>query len=315
MSLKDRILNECITSVEQLAPHERELVQADPGLTVMIEENAALLDIREGFPPPPPWENLRADVINDSIQPKEKTMTALSRIFYGKRWYVQAALAVLIITGLLAVSLLLPRSGSFSPLTPAWAASDGYMMTYVLPAPGGPGSEVALLDDIEQVVKNWVDSRKASVPADGEAYADQTKIMFKGLFQDDGMHLTIMAVNVSFSDMESLRSELGTVTGIPEPTIEEATWFHLQELEAAMEELSSTDSISVNLHDRVFNFPPDATEDEIRALLNDWIDTEYPDADMNVDVEVVDEDGQKRIRILLRDNNSEAGTKDEFIRK
>ena len=302
MSLKDRILNDNITAPEQLAPADRELAQADPGLTALIQENAALGSITEGIPAAPPWENLRSEVIRDYTEHKENAMTMILRIMGGQKWYVKLAFSLALVAGVLALSLLLPRNGSINPVALAWAASDGYTLTYDLPAPAGGCKDDPLLTLIHDTIKAWTDSYKANAPAD----APEAKVMLRMEVSkcdeaDPGtLQLTVMALNLSYENLESLRAELAAKAGVPEPAIEESTWF-------MDEKMTNPDFVSVMLNNRTFNFPPGATEEEMETLLTEWIKTSV-DVEFtgSVDVEIGELNGEKQIKIkIMKDKPAE----------
>jgi len=295
MSLKDRILQENITSLGQLPPAERELVQADPGLTAMIKENAALGKLTEEIPAQPPWENLRTDVIQEYTQPKENAMTLVSRLMNGRSWYARAAIAALIVTGLFALSLLLPRAGSINPVAPAWAATDGYILSYYLPAPAGNCQDDPLLKAVSETVKGWKSASSEELAgAEGEEYKIMLRIEIEKQSPEDTgtLKLSVMAVNLSYEQMEALGAELTEKAGLPEPLIEESTWFHDKELQ-------NPDCVSVTFNNRTFNFPPGASEAEMEELLTKWLHDEHEGFKGSVDVEIEEIDGKNQINIMI----------------
>ena len=295
MSLKDRILNGNITSLEQLAPADRKLAQADPGLTALIQENAALGRITEAIPAAPPWENLRTEVINDYQGHKENAMTTIYRLMSGQKWYIKLAFSLALCAGVLALSLVLPRAGSINPVAPAWAASDGYILTYDLPVPTCPPGEDPLLNGINEAVQAWTDDYRANAAPDAPEAQVMLRIEISMCDENDPgtLTLSVMALNLGYEDMESLRATLAEQAGVDEPLIEESTWF-------MDEKMTNPDFVSVTMNGRTFNFPPGATEEEMETLLTEWIKTEV-DVEFggSVDVAITELNGEKQIKIMI----------------
>ena len=133
----ERVCAERITALTQLEPAEQAVVRATPELMQAIRENQALAGLTPPAEPAPARPVVVEQALRTAHELEETSMTPITRLILGKRWYVQLAFGTAIILALVVLALVLPRPGELKP-TSAWAMAEGYVLVYDLgPLPAG----------------------------------------------------------------------------------------------------------------------------------------------------------------------------------
>ena len=97
MDLKQKIIFERIGQLGQLNPEEQQQAGTDSELLALITELAELSQLDSTHGPAPNLETVLNHVFTQAEHHNEHKMSLLTRIFSGKRWYAQAALATLLL--------------------------------------------------------------------------------------------------------------------------------------------------------------------------------------------------------------------------
>ena len=320
----------------RLTEDENRELQANPELQAVLSENQALKRLAAGGAEPPSREALLAHVYTQTETTQEPEMKLIHRLFRGKPAAMRLALAAALVLALVALSLLLPRA----VLTPggmavhggaqaAYAATEGYMLVFdfgdvewaaVQPVIHQLYATVAAFKDAHNIT--WEsdarmlglgvdEGRKEARTTKHAAGADADAAIGGGSGsppQQGGLShgRTILAIPLcDASLLDELKAELKKIPGLPEPKVIDATWFSEQGLP-----LPGDDGIKLEmgmggdaLHS--FNFPKDATKEEIEQAINDWLVKNHPDKEFKVSV-VKEQDGEKT-RLEIRIQSSEGG--------
>ncbi len=257
-------------------------------------------------PPPPRREALLASVYSQAGQ-QEKPMSFITRIFTGRRWYVQAGIAMALVC---AIGLMW-----INPLKPSYAQeTPGYMLKYDLgtvakPADGSdPLAEDSRMQALEQALRAWVDSKKAAAKEAGESF--ESKITISVNNNDGNLTASVGMAGASAEQLDELEAVLAAVPGLPEPQIVDATWFSEGPLGTGGE-----GGLSLSLHDHLFSFGPGFTEKEVADTINKWLVENKPGTTARAKVIVEKSegaDGKQQMRVEVRivdgeDSDSEGG--------
>jgi hypothetical protein len=313
MNIRDRILTERITDPGQLPGELRARVQADPELTALIEENAALAYVTADCPPAPPWENLRGIVMKPSRDPEERAMRGIANLIPVRPLLALAAVVIAVAAAL----YISPQYGLFGQPGQAWASASGYVLSYELPGDAidprvGDGQAGASLSEnpymlkVRELIQNWTAEngvtlvRERSAVGDEPAVALALKAMMsaqkcEGENADVQVQATleVLALGLSEGQLDSLEETLKGVDGLGAPARSEATWFHMEQLKL--------DSTMIEVDGHQFSFPEGTGEEEMERLISDWLIANNPGYDGEVDVTITNTpDNGKQIRIEIR---------------
>jgi hypothetical protein len=252
-------------------------------------------------PPAPSREGMLAAVYAQA-GPQENTMTFVSRIFQGRRWYVQTAVATLL---LCAAALV--WSNAFKPTYSYAQETPGYVLRYDLgqaspPAEGQDNVEDSRVRQIEETLHNWAKERKAQAEAAGENYDCKISISISN--KNGALSMSIGAAGAGPETLDEIRQLLATIPGLPEPQVEDATWF-------SDGPLSMDGGLQLSVDGHLFSFGPGFTEEQIAETLNKWLAENKPGSNAKVVVnKSTDAEGREQMRIEVRihDGESEDGS-------
>jgi hypothetical protein len=142
-------------------------------------------------------------------------MTMLSRLFGGRRWYVQAALAAVLVVALGVLALL--------PSQPSWGQANGYVLSYNLGAipPDQLQTELegSLVPQVHEALKQF----KADHAAELAATGGELRLM---MAIEAGGDTTVLSIGLALDDPElqaALKEALAAVPGLPEPSLTPST--------------------------------------------------------------------------------------------
>lgn len=291
MKLTERIVAERITGLSQLTAAEQAIVRADPALERLIEENRALAALGPQTPAPA-RQAMLASTYRAATETKEYSMSLLARTFAGKKWYAQAALATALILAFAVLFVILPQDQS-------WAKTDGYMLVYdfgtVADDPEGCAAEQPVLDELQTALRAWSEQR------DQDGAEEPAKVLLSVNIDNGHMQVSLGVLDSDEDWLDSLTAALAEVPGLPEPTIQPATWF------MDGKKCDPADGLTLMLMGHHFSFPPGATEEEIEAKINFWVQENHPDTPVEVDVTIDDQGGKRRleVKVLLKETDGE----------
>lgn len=251
--------------------------------------------LRYNTPPPPRREQMLERAIRLSPETKESNMTIITRMLFGRRWYVKAAALAGIIT-VAALIATLPRQTSQAQ------ESGGFVLTYDLgTAPEGesqgykvPGGIEDKVEPFHAAIKAFLDERKAAAKAAGADYSNKVSIR---LMNENGkVTLVIGLANADEALMHELKGRLAAaVPGLPEPQVQDATWFSRGELD-----MEAQDGLTLLFNGHVFTFGEGFTAEEVERTLNDWLAQNRPGAKAKVTVEKSSGgEGEHRIEVKV----------------
>jgi hypothetical protein len=280
MKFKDELLLERNLQLDRLFPAQRDRLKADPELTALAEETAALGSVCAAFPAAPPWENLRAQVIAQAMAPKE---SAMRNLFNMRRWYVRLALAIVALAVVSGAFMLLPSGPR------AWASTNGYVLTFDLPvADYVEGQDCQCTDwnecdhkylgDFGRVVQAWAAERgeEVGMPPHHDIPGARLKQFLQTKYikpdpGEGGSETYSMEVTLAGFTAEELQSLLEAVRAnpvLPDPAVTDATWYHVGEMRGDI-------AYSFTIGGELFCFPEYATAEEMEQELNSWIERTY----------------------------------------
>lgn len=299
MKLTEKIQLERISRVEQLTRAEQAQLAADPEAQALLKENAALDGVhwlKGGETPSRGLLLARAvQAVDDPQEPKEHKMTLINRMFAGKSMITRAAMAGGLVVALLALALFGPFGGS--PVSTAWAATDGYVLHFDLgPVTADDAGNAALnekVQAIEGALREFEETRKA---ADGEAMPLEIAINVKTDNGTAALEMAIMdeAGTLQEGLMEELRAFYAGKAELPQPAMQPTTWY-FDDLTDPFAE----DQLTVNFNGHTFSFPHSAGEEAIEEALNRWLAVEFPEAGMKADITMTQEDDRQEIQVAI----------------
>jgi len=252
-------------------------------------------------PAPPAREELLAAVYAQA-GPKENPMNFVTRIFQGRRWYVQTGLAALLLC-----AAVLVWSNPLKPTTSYAQETPGYVLRYDLgqvspPTEGQDNVEDSRVIQIEEILHNWAKERKAQAQAAGEDYDCKISISINN--KNGALSLSIGAAGAGPETLDEIRQLLAGVPGLPEPQVEDATWF-------SDGPLSMDGGLQLSVDGHLFSFGPGFTEEQIADTLNKWLAENKPGSNAKVVVnKSTDPEGrvQMRIEVRIHDADAEEGS-------
>jgi len=280
MKFKDELLLERDLQLASLTPAQRARLTADPELTALAEENAALASVRATFPAAPPWENLRPQVIAQAMAPKE---SAMRNLFNIRRWYTRLALAIVALAVVSGALMLLPSGPR------AWASTNGYVLTFALPvADYVEGQDCRCtsydecdhkyLGDFGRVMQAWATEHgeEVGMPPHHDIPGARLKQFLQTIYSkpDSGSNasetytMEVILAGFTAEELQSLLEAISANPVLPEPTVADATWYHVGEMRGDF-------AYSFNIGGELFCFPEYASAEEIEQELNDWVEQTY----------------------------------------
>ena len=294
MKLIERIQLERLTRAEQLSRAEQAELLANPEAQALLKENAALSGLGwQGYQTAPNREALLTQAMAPATPQEEPKMTMINRMFAGKSLVIRLALGSGLVLALIALTLFGPFGSS--PVSTAWAATDGYVLHFDLGpvAPGADADLKAKIDEIQGVLRDFQDARKQE-DADAKPLKVAMKVMVEGsavlemaIIDDEG------AVQASL--MEELAAYYAEQPGMPVPTLQPTTWF----FDDLANDPFAKDQVTVTLNNRSFSFPASATKAEMEHALNEWLAQEFPDAGMRAEITIETDGGERKIMVKI----------------
>jgi hypothetical protein len=283
--LKELIYTERIVDLAGLTPEEREVLKAHPALMQAVEENRALGALLPTGPAPAREAMLR-ETYRAVDDVEESRMTPITNLFSGKRWYVQATIAVVLLA-VVATFWLVPQEAS-------WAQMDGYMLLFDFGAVSSSDGDIMAnppMSTLSDALKQF----KAEHFEEG----DGAKLMLNAMVEDGNLTVTV-SLTADADNLEVLQHELQEVltatAGLPTPTVVPSTWFGDKDAPGF------GCALDLDLNGHRFNFPDNATEEEIEAAIISWLESEHPGAEAEVDatIEQVGEEKKVMIRVMVK---------------
>lgn len=303
MKLIQQLITRRTTAVEQLPPDIKRLVLADPLAGRTVDENRAFARLEEQVLPAPEWEGLRERLYARVLPAKEKQMTVISRLFLNKPWHLRLGFTVLLALALAALALLLPLRNGFQPGTPAWADTPGYKLTLDIPMSGSKDCDSPELQAFNKTLQAWVEeidtAGKAAKGKGGAKHEIKLKLLVQCSKegQPGPAKLIVMIAGATGEQVERLRQAIADTPGLSEPVVEEANWLAGGQLEGPGK-LAKLDE------DMLFiDIPKNATDDEIREKVLQWLKETHPDMKAKVEVsqtETTGPDGKPRREIKIK---------------
>lgn len=282
--LKERIYAERIVDLSKLTPDERAIVEVNPALMQAMRENQAMQSMQPDAPAPAREAMLRAAYrAADDVEEPRMTLTS---IFAAKRWYVQTAIAVVLLAVVVGFWLIPQETG--------WAQVDGYMLQLDFGSIADCEGDIMAqppMSELHGVLKQF----KADNFTDG----DDAKVMLNAMVKDGNLTVTISLVSNDENSEEllsKLQEALSTVPGLPTPSVVPSTWFGDKDM------TGFGCSLDLDFNGHRFNFPDSATEEEIEAAILSWLESEHPGAEAEVDatIEQVGEEKKVMIRVMVK---------------
>lgn len=272
--------------LEQLEPQERELAAQVAELRQTLAENRALARLKVPGEAAPQRTAMLEQVYRAADQMEEPKMTLLSRLFAGKRWYVQAGLAAALLIALGVLALL--------PSRPSWGQANGYVLSYDL-GPIAPEQlqttlESSLMPQVKEVLKKFKADHAETLGGPDE----ELEIMMAIEATGDS---AVLSIGLALDDpdlQEELKAALATIPELPEPELTPSTWF----FDPANP--CSLGGVNINVNQHLFSFPAGTSEEEMEAQIGAWLKEQNPDADSSVDVDITTEGDQKKIRVDIK---------------
>jgi len=309
MNLKEELILKRVTRAQQLDAEERPALQNDAELKAILAENRGFAQLTA--PPPPARERLLARVRMLASQQEDSNMSLIERLFAGKSLPLRLAIGAALAVALIALSLFLPRAIHFTAngpevqlTTPAYAATDGFVLVYKLS--GGMDELEPVLSKVKAIADDLRDEYGLGGPSDDQedkliVIAEVKETQERA--DEDSPATTVskethLAVWAAFTDqdtLKALREALAGVSGLPEPEVTDATWFSRKGLP-----MPGADCLSFALQDHLFNFPLDATEEEVEQTITDWFLSQHPEWDGVVDVIISGSGDERQIEIRIK---------------
>jgi hypothetical protein len=257
-------------------------ISADPELTALREESAALEQLQAAAPPAPPWDTLRAQVIERATVLEERTMR-LTDIFAGRRGWVVRFAAITIVLAVLASGVFAIRS-----LTPkAWATTNGYVLTFDLPVSEYVDGEDCqctswadcphkYIGDVGRVITAWAKERgeEVGMPPHNDIPGSRLKMFTKTVYSisdeggDEDYSMEVTLAGFTEEELDSLLNAIRANPVLPEPLVSNATYYHVGEMNGEF-------AYSFTFAGQTFCFPEYASASDIENQLNAWYESEY----------------------------------------
>jgi hypothetical protein len=302
MHAHDEILLSRAEGVEQLSDAQLELLSRKPELASALRENRALGELAAAQPPAPSRAAVLAAAYEQSGRATnhvEDKMSLLNRAFGGRPWYFQAAAAMLLIAGLFALATLLP------PAQKSYAAQNGFVLQYDLGTVATPDENTdprdqdARLKEVERVISEAEKAAKEKAKADGVDLKTGINVNVRNA---NGQLTLIVAVATENQELlDSIKSGLAGIPGMPTPTELPATWFSADGTQPGAD-----GGISLAVEDHFFSFGPGITAEEAERTINEWLDKNKPGHKATVKIErSTGADGEERVEIRMEISDPE----------
>jgi len=321
----------------RLTEEESRQLQSSPELQAVLSETEALRRPGADVAEPPSREALLARVYANVETTQEKEMKLIYRLFSGKPAAMRLALAAALVLALLALSLLLPRAvltpGGMAVLggaQAAYAATEGYILVFDF-GDAEPASLQPIIDQLTATMRAFQEAHNIPQQTGGreikvgvtetrsevriEEHVDDAEAGDRAEQPTQSEHRSNRAIAfVALPDaslLDELKAELAKIPGLPEPRVIDATWFSEHGLA-----LPGDDGIKLQmgmggdaLHS--FNFPKDATKEEIEQAINAWLAQNEPDKHYTVTVTEQVVDGKTQLQVKIDDAQTEDSEKSE----
>ena len=234
---------------------------------------------------------------------KEDHMSVFDRLFAGRPLAAKIGIAAAFLLLLAAAAVMLPRPG----FSPALAATEGVVLNYDMSA-YGEQDHAALQAKFKELERNFAKElpegaqlkTNVSIEVRREKRVVKRDGVEQGSPQESETRKATLRVLLSGADdatLAKLRTAVAAaVPGIPEPKVEDATWF--REGGAGLEGGINI-TLSLNDKEHVFNFPQGTSAEQIKSEIKQWVDENHPGMDFDVDVNVSG-DGQEKQQIEVR---------------
>jgi len=149
MDLKTIIIEGKISKLEQLTKAGQREVATDPHLQLLIEENAALMEVSEDLPPTPQWDHLRYGVIAraEDILTEQKEeqrieqLPIIHRMNVLKPWLAQAMAACALIAIICVLAYMIPSGEEPGTETVQVSRQSVQWYNYALASRGGQSTD------------------------------------------------------------------------------------------------------------------------------------------------------------------------------
>lgn len=252
-------------------------------------------------PPPDRQRMLAGAYAASESDQKETTMipNPIFKLFAGHSAGPRIAWGGALLIAVLALSLVLPRGGGINPVASAWAASDGFVLTFDFGPGSTPEQAQPILDELHRVVREF--KAKHNLPAEQaqrfathsdrrvvkkvERHGDSAPVETR----EEESRVIAMIALPSSELLAELEAELAQIPGLPAPSNVNATWFSANGLPDPNKpgihlalSLDNADGSATEPH--MFYFPEDATEADVESSINDWLAENRPGINYTVDV-------------------------------
>lgn len=329
MKLEHKLYLNRVEAPDELSGPEQSQLQAKPELRAALAENRALHNLGQASLEPPAREVLLARVYAQATTTQETNMTFIQRLFAGKPLILRLALAAVLLLAIAALSLLLPRAmltrngvQLHGGPQPAYAATDGYLLVYDF-GDVELASVKAKIEQLTQAVKAFKQAHKMPQESGKNGHmlfvTEEKKEVRTSHAADSGAsagedasggkasnHVVVALTLPDDKLLGELQAELSKIDGLPTPKVTDSTWFSEQGLP-----LPGDDAIKLALNlgqgQHAFNFPKDATPEEMEQAINAWLKQTHPDKTFTVQVEKKVEGDQQRIMIRIKGDTDAAG--------
>ena len=290
-------------------------------------EEGALAALAAAVPAAPERDRLLSRAYASPEANKECTMSVIHRILLSRRPLVRYGLALLLVLGIAALSLLLPRgvkwTGSGLQLqgpTPAYAATEGYLLIYEFSGEN-PDAIKPIVDQLLAKVREFKLAHKLPVEENKSRrirlYASdtETKSSTASAGGEDAPKTEtkskcklIVAVALENTELlDELKEELKSIPGLPEPTVTDSTWFQ-KDGEPLPGEGANQLSIYLGDKEHTFNFSPETSPEEMEQAIRAWLEERAPGKKFDVEVEKdVQPDGKTEFRVEIKSVKQESG--------
>lgn len=289
-------------------------------------EEGALAALAAAVPAAPERARLLGRIYAGPEVHKESTMSVINRILLSRNHLVRFGLAFLLVLGVVALSLFLPRgvkwTGSHLQLqgpTPAYAATEGYLLLYEFTGES-PDAFKPVVDQLLAKVREFKLAHKLPVAEQQEhrlkivtsnkevkSFAYDSKEDPAQPVKKSQCKIVVAVALESQELLDELKEELKTIPGLPEPTVTDATWFQ-KDGEPLPLEGGSQLSIGVGDKDHSFNFSPETSPEEMEQAIRVWLEEREPGQKFDVEIEKsFDPEGGIRLGVVIRKVEVDSG--------
>jgi hypothetical protein len=296
LNLRERIILECITSIDVLTDSEKRLVDLNPELKALILENSRLVSDSSSYSEAPDKTRMLNTVrtrLNETKNKEFKTMSFISSLLTGRRWYWQVAAVMFIVLAFFGGAVMISADKSY-------AETNGVMLEVDLGsvpdcADGSCDNAVLheTLSKLQAEILAWVEANKSENPDAVSGETHKRKLLIAVNVNNGKAVARIGLIDEDSEKIESLKQAL-IAKGYPVLTVTDATWFECGDKEASM------DGLTIDIGSHVFSFPMDSTEADIEKTINDWLAVNIPEMKAEVDVKIIEENGHKKVEVVLK---------------